>query len=333
MLQPGIRRYLRHGTLPQLRVFEASARLGSFTRAAEELHIAQPTASVQIKKLAETVGLQLFEHVGRRVYLTDAGQRLYAGCHEVFRALSALEETLNGIRTMESGHLRLAVCSTGKYFAPRMLGAFIQRHPGVKVSLEIHNHKTLIDRLTNNEDDLYVFASPLDREDIVTQALLPNPLVIFARDDHPLANAPQISFERLATEPFLMREPGSGTRLIATKLFERRGFTPKVRMELSDDEAIKEAILAGLGVAIMSRFTLGLEPEPTRLICLDVDGFPLENHWYFAYPVGKQLSATTLAFMDLARLEAKGLMMDGIAHCPRHLAGTFRNQGERQDLR
>jgi DNA-binding transcriptional LysR family regulator len=145
---------------------------------------------------------------------------------------------------------------------------------------------------------------------VVTQALLPNPLVVFARDDHPLANARQIAFERIAAEPFLMREPGSGTRLLATKLFEQRGLAPKIRMELSTDEAIKEAILAGLGVAIMSRFTLGLEPEPLRLICLDVEGFPIENHWHFAYPVGKQLSATARAFMDFARLEARGLVME-----------------------
>ena len=313
MLQPNIRRYLKHGTLPQLRVFEASARLGSLTRAAEELHIAQPTASVQIKKLTETIGLALFEQVGRRVYLTDAGERLYAGCHDVFRALSTLEETLNGMRTMESGHLRLAVCSTGKYFAPRMLGAFIQRYPGVEASLEIHNRNTLIERLANNEDDLYVFSSPFGREDVVTQALLPNPLVVFARDDHPLANERKISFERIAAEPFLMREPGSGTRQLATKLFEQRGLTPKISMSLSDDQAIKEAILAGLGVSIMSRFTLGLEPEPSRLICLDVDGFPLENHWYFAYPVGKQLSATARAFIDFARIEAKGLVAQSMA--------------------
>ncbi len=312
MLQPGIRRYLKHGTLPQLRVFEASARLGSLTRAAGELHIAQPTASVQIKKLTETVGLPLFEQIGKRVYLTDAGQRLYAGCHEIFRVFSTLDETLNGMRATESGHLRLAVSSTGKYFAPRMLGAFIERYPGVDASLAIHNRQTLIDRLANNEDDLYLFGSPLGREDVVTQALLPNPLVVFARDDHPLANTRQISFKRLAAEPFLMREPGSGTRLFATQLFEQHGLVPKIRMQLSDDEAIKEAILAGLGVAIMSRFTLGLEAEPSGLICLDVDGFPIENHWHFAYPVGKQLSATARAFMDFARIEAKGLVMEGL---------------------
>jgi DNA-binding transcriptional LysR family regulator len=310
MLQPGIRRYFKHGTLPQLRVFEASARLGSLTRAAQELHIAQPTASVQIKKLSETVGVPLFEQVGKRVYLTDAGRRLHAGCNDVFRAFSAIEEALNGMRAIESGHLRLAVSSTGKYFVPRMLGAFIQRYPGVEASLEIHNWKALIDRLANNEDDLYIFAAPLARDDVVTQALLPNPLVVFARDDHPLANARQIAFGRIAAEPFLMRERGSGTRLLAMQLFERRGLAPRIRMELNTDEAIKEAILAGLGVAIMSRFTLGLEPESPRLICLDVEGFPLENHWHFAYPVGKQLTATARAFMDFARLEGKGLAME-----------------------
>ena len=308
MLQAGIRRYLKHGTLPQLRVFEASARLGSLTRAAAELHVSQPTASVQIKKLTETVGLPLFEQVGRRVYLTAAGQRLYAGCNEVFSALSVLEEALNAMRAMENGRLRLAACSTGKYFAPRMLGAFIQRYPEVAASLEIQNRKTLIARLANNEDDLYLFASPLDREDVVSQALLPNPLVVFARDDHPLAGARRISLERIAAEPLLTREPGSGTRLLGTQLFERRGLAPKIRLELSTDEAIKEAILAGLGISIMSRFTLAHEPEASRLVCLDVEGFPLENHWHIVYPVGKQLSATARAFMDYARLEARKLV-------------------------
>jgi DNA-binding transcriptional LysR family regulator len=315
MLKPSIGRLLRHGTFPQLRVFEASARLGSLTRAAEELHIAQPTASVQIKKLSETIGLPLFEHVGNHIYLTDAGQRLYSGCHEVFHALSTLEETLNGLRAVESGHLRLGVCSAAKYFAPRMLGAFMQRYPGVDASLEIHNRNALMGRLTANQDDLYLFTSPLGTQDVVTQALLSNPMVVFARDDHPLAVGGQVSLERVAAEPFLMREPGSGTRLLATTLFEKHGLSPRIRLNLNTDEAIKEAILAGLGVAILSRFTLGLEPEPSRLICLDVEGFPLENHWYFAYPTGKQPSATARAFMDFARLEAKTLVMDGIAHC------------------
>ena len=317
MPHPNIRRFLKHGTLPQLRVFEASARLRSFARAAQELHMAQPTASVQIKKLTETVGFPLFEQVGKRIYLTDAGQRVYAGCNDVFRAFSSLEETLAEMRGLDSGHLQLAATSTAKYFAPRLLGAFIQRYPGVETSLQIHNRSTLIERLGNNEDDLYMFAEPPDQQEVMVQAILPNPLVVFARSDHPLAGEKSVTLARLAEEPFLMREPGSGTRMVTLKLFEQHGLTPKVRMELSTNEAIREAILAGLGVSILSRYTLGLEPEQTKLICLDVEGFPFESHWHFVYPVGKQLSVAARAFMDFARIEAKSLVRDAFGQPPR----------------
>jgi DNA-binding transcriptional LysR family regulator len=316
MPQSNIRRYLKHGILPQLRVFEASARLKSFARAAEELHLSQPTVSVQIKKLSETVGFPLFEQVGKRIYLTDAGQRVFAGCNDVFGALSSLEERLTEMRGLDSGHLQFAVTSTAKYFAPRLLGAFIQRYPGVETSLQVHNRSTLIERLRNNEDDLYMFADPPDQEEVMVQAILSNPLVVLARSDHPLAGERDIAFSRLANEPFLIREPGSGTRMVTLKLFEQQGLTPKIRMELSTNEAIREAILAGLGVSILSRYTLGLEPEQTKLVCLDVEGFPLESHWHFVYPVGKHLSVAARAFMDFARVEAKNLVLNGFAPHP-----------------
>ena len=316
MPQPNIRRYLKHGTLPQLRVFEASARLGCFARAAEELHMAQPTASVQIKKLSETVGLPLFEQLGKRIYLTEAGKRVYAGCNDVFRALTRLEETLTEMRGLDSGHLHLAVTSTAKYFAPRLLGAFIQRYPGIESSLQIHNRSALIERLRNNEDDLYMFADPPEEQQVVVQTILPNPLVVLARADHPLAEEKDIAFTRLAGEPFLMREPGSGTRMVVLKLFEQHGLAPRIRMELSSNEAVREAILAGLGVSILSRYTLGLEPEQTKLVCLDVEGFPLESYWHFVYPVGKHLSLAARAFMDFTRAEAKTLVLQGFAQHP-----------------
>ena len=309
MSQPDIHRYFRHGMLPQLRLFEASARLGSFTRAAQELHMAQPTASVQIKKLSETVGIPLFEHVGRRLYLTEAGRRLHASCGELFRVFAALEASLADMRALESGRLQLAVSTTGMCFAPRLLGAFVGLHPGVETSMQAHNRQALVERLAKNEDDLYLFGDAPLMEDVVTQELLPNPLVVLARDDHPLARARNIPFERLASEPFLIREEGSGARRIAMRLFGEHGLVPRVRMELGTNEAIKEAILAGLGVTIMSRYTFGLDPESSRYRCLDVEGFPLENHWYFAYPQGKQLSPVARAFLDFARIEAKKLVL------------------------
>jgi len=308
MPQSDIRRFLKHGTLPQLRVFEASVRLGNFTRAAQELHMAQPTASVQIKKLSATVGLPLFEQVGKRIFLTEAGRRVYASCGDVFRALSQLEDALSEMRGLASGHLRLAATSTAKYFAPRLLGAFTNRYPGIEASLQVHNRSALIERLARNEDDLYLFADPPVDQEVVVQAILSDPLAVLARDDHPLAGEKSIAFARFADEPFLIREPGSGTRMLALKLFLEHGLAPKIRMELSTDEAIREAILAGLGVSILSRYSLGLEPEQSKLICLDVEGFPRERHWHFIYPVGKQLSVAARAFMDFARTEARTLV-------------------------
>jgi DNA-binding transcriptional LysR family regulator len=316
MPRSDIRRYLKHGTLPQLRVLEASARLGSFARAAEELHIAQPTASVQIRKLSETVGFPLFEQVGRRVYLTEAGKRVFAGCNDVFHALSRLEETLADMRGLSSGRLQLAATSMARHFAPRLLGAFSQLHPGIETSLQIHNRSALIERLASNEDDLYLFAHPPEGREVVVQAILSNPLVVVARNDHPLAGAVNVTFARLAQEPFLMREAGSGTRMVAQELFARHGLAPKIRMELSTNEAIHEAILAGLGISILSRYTLGLEAEETRLVSLNVEGFPLESQWQLVYPVGKHLSVAARAFLDFARTEAKRMALGGFGQRP-----------------
>ena len=316
-MQPGkIRRYVKHGMLPQLAVFEAVARHGNFTRAAEELYMAQPTVSIQIKKLTETMGLPLLEQVGKRVYPTEAGRVLQAACEDIFRRIAGTEDALANLRGLKSGRLQLAVSTSGKYFAPRMLVAFVQQHPGVEVSLQIHHRDTLLDRLAANADDLYIFTNPPPDGDVVTQAILPNPMVVFARADHPLAAQKHIPFARFAQEPFLIREPGSGTRMTSLEIFAAHGLKPSVRMELSTNEAIKQAILAGLGVSIMSRYTLGLDTEQDQLVTLDVEGFPLERHWYFVYPVGKQLPIVAQAFMDMVRKEARPLVFDHLAAPP-----------------
>jgi DNA-binding transcriptional LysR family regulator len=310
-MSPAIaRRFLRHGMLPQLAVFECAARVGSFTRAAEALHLAQPTVSTQIKKLSDALGLPLFEQIGKKLHLTPAGRALQQGCEELFGAFERIEASLAGLRGLEAGRLRLAVSTTGKYFAPRLLAAFVGRYPGLEVSLQIHNRQGLIERLVRNEDDLYVFANPPKEQEVVCQPILPNPMVVFARADHPLAGERRIAFAALAREPILMREPGSGTRLVAYEAFDRHGIAPDVRMELSTNEAVKQAILAGLGVSILSRYTLGLDTEQPRLAVLDVEGFPIERSWQFVYPVGKQLAPAARAFMDFVRAEAKALVQD-----------------------
>jgi DNA-binding transcriptional LysR family regulator len=304
-----IRRYLRHGTAPQLQVFDSIVRFGSFSRAAEELHMAQPTVSAQVKKLSEAMGLPLFEQIGKRVYPTQAGLHLQQACAEVFDAFERLDDALAGLRDLTTGRLQLAVSTTGKYFAPRLLAGFNQRYPGVEISLQIHNRRTLLERFAENLDDLYIFANPPE-SNTVTQLIQPNPMVVFARSDHPLASQRRIRFEQLESEPFLMREAGSGTRMVAEREFARRGLRPSVRMELSTNEAVKQAILAGLGISILSHYTLGLDTEQRRLVTLDVEGFPLESNWYFAYPVGKRVQPPARAFMDFVRAEVGVLTED-----------------------
>ena len=310
MPQTAIRRYLRHGMLPQLAMFEAAARLGSFTRAADALHVAQPTVSAQIKKLSDTLDLPLFEQIGKKMYLTPAGTALQQGCNELFATFARVEEALSNLRDLDSGRLRLGVSTTAKYFAPRLLAAFVQQHPKIEVSLQIHNRQTLLERLCRNEDDLFIFANPPTAQEVVCQPILPNPMMAFARADHPLAGQQRIPFAALAQQPFLMREPGSGTRMVCNQLFDQFGIKPQVRMELSTNEAIKQAILAGLGISIMSQYTLGLNVTQSHLAILDVEGLPVARPWQFVYPVGKQISPVARAFMDFVRTGAVALVQD-----------------------
>jgi len=313
MPQSLIRRYLKHGTLPQLSVFEAVARLGSFTKAAEELYMAQPTVSVQMKKLADTVGLPLIEQVGKRIRLTDAGRVLHDGCLEIFGTLSGVERSLSDLRGLEAGQLQLGVSTTGEYFAPRVLAEFVRRHPQIDVSLQIHNRSSLLERMSRNLDDLYLFAGVPEGRDIVSHDLLPNPVVPFAHADHPLAREKNIAFERFAAEPFLIREAGSGARSMARELFEAHGLEPRVRMELSNNEAIKQAIIAGLGVSIMSRYTLGLDVPHEQLAVLDVEGFPVDRPWVIVHPAGKQLSLVAQAFLDFMLQESRQLVFEHLS--------------------
>jgi LysR family transcriptional regulator, low CO2-responsive transcriptional regulator len=300
-----IHRYLRHGTLPQLAVFEASARLRSFTRAALELHVAQPTVSAQIRKLTETVGAPLFEQIGKQIHLTETGRRTYACCEAIFRTLGTFDDGLGELHNLATGRLSLAVGPACEPFATRMLAGFGSRHPGIAIVLRIHNRSALIERLANNDDDLYILASaPADRE-VVRQAIVDNPLVVFAHPGNPLVHARSITLERLAEEPFLMREPGSGTRETVLQAFDRRGLAPRVQMELPSDAAIRRAIAADRGISILPRTTWSESGDGTTLAMLDVVGFPLPRQWQFVYPIGRHVTRAMQAFIDFVRAQTR----------------------------
>jgi DNA-binding transcriptional LysR family regulator len=291
---------MSHATFRQLEVFEAIARLGSFTRASEELHLTQPTVSMQMKKLSEAVGMPLFEQVGRRVHLTDAGRELAVTAREIMQSLERCDMSIAEMQGLKKGKLRLAVVTTAKYFAPRILGEFSRKHPGVEVALKVTNRQRVLERASENLDDLYILSQPENHPELLTQPFMENPLVVMAHPDHPLLAEMPITLERLAREPFLMREIGSGTRLTVEQAFASRGIRPNIRMELGSNEAIKQAILGGLGVSILSRHTIGVDGTSEPAI-LDVEGFPIINQWHIGHPHGKQLSVVAKAFLEYVK--------------------------------
>lgn len=309
---------LKPVTLHQLKVFEAAARHGSFTRAAEELYLTQPTVSIQVKQLTKAVGLPLFEQVGKRLYLTDAGQELYQAAKEIFERISQMEMTVADLKGMKQGRLRLAVITTAKYFIPRLLGPFCQRYPGVNVSLQVTNHEGLLERMGSNQDDLYILSRPPLGEELEVKPFLDNPLVVVAPSHHPLAQEPIVSLERLAQEPFILREQGSGTREVAQQLFKDQNLEMQVKLDLGSNEAIKQAIIGGLGLSVLSYHTLTSVGATKELTVLNVEGFPIHRQWHVVYPKGKQLSIVAATFLDYLLEEsdhiAQEMQLPKLAH-------------------
>ncbi|MEC4813687.1 MAG: LysR substrate-binding domain-containing protein [Scytonema sp. PMC 1069.18] len=286
---------MNQATLHQLKVFEAAARHGSFTRAAEELFLTQPTVSMQIKQLTKSVGIPLFEQVGKRLYLTEAGRELYATCRQIFETIAQFEMKVADLKGLKQGQLRLAVITTAKYFIPRLLGPFCQLYPGIDIALQVTNHEGILERMTSNQDDLYIMSQVPEHLDVNYQAFLENPLVVLAPPNHPLAKEKNIPIQRLSGEPFIMREPGSGTRRAVQKLLDDHGVEVKVKLELGSNEAIKHAIAGGLGISVLSKHTL---IDATDLVVLDVEHFPIPRNWYMVYPAGKQLSIVARTYFE-----------------------------------
>lgn len=297
---------MNQATLHQLKVFEAAARHGSFTRAAEELFLTQPTVSMQIKQLTKSVGLPLFEQVGKRLFLTEAGRELFATCRQIFETISQFEMTVADLKGLKQGQLRLAVITTAKYIIPRLLGPFCQLYPGIDISLQVTNHERIVERMIGNMDDLYIMSQVPDHVDVNFEAFLENPLVVFAPANHPLAQEKNIPIERLANEPFIMREPGSGTRRAVQSLLDEHGLKVKVKLELGSNEAIKQAIAGGLGISVLSRHTLLTDAHEFSI--LDVQNFPIKRTWYIAHPAGKQLSIVARTYYQYLLEAAKKIV-------------------------
>ncbi len=246
----------RRISLRQLQVFEAVARLLSFTRAAEELFLSQPTVSMQIKKLESDIGLALTEQIGKQISLTDVGKALYQAARDILDTLGRFEMQVDDHKGLKTGQLRIAVVTTAKYFAPHLLGRFCQEYPGINISLEVTNREHILDRMSRNLDDLYLIGKPPESSELEFRPYLPNPMVVVAPANHKLAKRKAIPLSDIAAEAFIIREQGSGTRIAVDKVFIDAGYKINMRMELGSNEAIKQGISAGLGISVLSQHTL-----------------------------------------------------------------------------
>ncbi len=288
-----------HITLRQLRIFEAVARFSSISRAAAELHLTQPAVSMQVKQLEDQIGLPLLEQIGKRLFLTEAGAELRIHAQRFAAQSLELTAAMDQFRDLQRGWLRLAVVSTANYFLPPLIASLSDRHPGMRISLQVANRESVLAALADNRADLAITGQPPESADLIAQPFMDNPLVVIAAPTHALAAAGPIPMARLARETLVVREPGSGTRAAIERHFAEHGLEYLPGCELNTNEAIKQAVQAGLGLGVVSAQTIELELETRRLVILAVEGFPLIRRWYIVHRCEKRLSAAALAFREL----------------------------------
>ncbi len=291
-------------TLRQLRIFEAVARHLSFTRAAEDLHLTQPAVSMQVKQLEEVAGLPLFEQVGKRIFLTEAGREMEVYARGVLATLEEARVVFDELRGLKRGHLHIAVASTANYFVPQLLAEFCRRFPGVQVSLDVTNREGLLEALEDNVTDLVIMGKPPARIEVEAEVFMENPLVAIAAPGHALAGESAIPLSRLQDETFLIRERGSGTRSATERFFHEQGVSLSSTMEMSSSESIKQGVQAGLGLGLLSLHTLEMELALRRLVILDVNELPIIRNWYVMHRSGKRLSAVARSFRAFVKDEA-----------------------------
>lgn len=286
-------------TFRQLKLFLALADSGSVTGAARIMHVTQPTASMQLRELADSIGLPLFEVVARRVHLTDAGLELARAARAMANEWDSFGQYVDGVKGLTRGRLKVAMVSTAKYFIPRLLGTFCATYPDIEIALEVLNRDGVVRRLEANLDDLYIMSRPPANVDIHDDVFMPNPLMLVAPAGHRLAGQRGLRLDDLRAERFILREQGSGTRMATDEHFRGQKFRPDIRLELGSNEAIKQAVAGGLGLAVLSAHALGENTAQDGVVAIDMTGFPIESRWHIVHRSGKRLSPIAAAFRKL----------------------------------
>jgi LysR family transcriptional regulator, low CO2-responsive transcriptional regulator len=302
---------MRAITLRQLAVFASVAKHLSFARAAEELHLTQPAVSMQIKELEGAVELPLFERAGRAIRLTMPGEYLLVYARRVLATLKEAGDAMAKLRKVQGGRVTIGMVSTAEYFLPRLLARFRSQHPGVELRLAVGSNREQLSRmLHDNEVDLAVMGRPPRELDTRAEPFAAHPLGVIAAPDHPLARRREIAPKTLDGEPFIVREPGSGTRAAMEGFFKENRVTPTPIMQMTSNETIKQAVIAGMGLAFVSLHTVALELSVGQLVLLGVAGLPLLRRWHIVNVQGKTLSPAAESFRYFVMEQGERLLAE-----------------------
>ena len=288
---------MRNATLRQMRVFAAAARHRSFGKAAEELHLTPPAVSMQIRELEEQAGLPLFDRTSRQVALTVTGEYLLVYAKKILATLKDAEDAIARFRGLETGRVSIGMVSTAKYFVPRLLAQFRKEHPAIEVKLAVGgNREQLVALLQANDVDLAIMGRPPRELATRAEPFAVHPHAIVTAPDHPLTRIGHAPASLLNNYEFIIREPGSGTRVAMEKYFADHRLQPRVAMEMTSNETIKQAVMAGMGVSFLSLHTIGLERNAGLLTVPDIEGLPVLKRWYVVNNLSKTLSPAAEAF-------------------------------------
>lgn len=298
---------IRRSTLRQLQIFAAVARHKSFTRAAEELFLTQSSVSTQIKQLKELVGLPLIEQIGKKINITPVGMRtldLYLSLDNQWREY---EDDIAQLSNPGQGEISVSGVKSCQYFLPRVLGSFSKIYPDIRISLKVLNREQVLDRIQKNQDDFYIMGLIPEELELKVVPFIDNPLLVIAPPEHPLAKKKNLPVSVLEDEQFIVREPGSGTRRETNRFFEQHNLKINSQIELGSNEAVKQGVIGGAGVSLISLYGVALELRLGLLTALDLKGLPLIRTWNITYPAGKAIKPATRTFIDYLKLEGRSI--------------------------
>lgn len=284
-------------TFHQCKVFESVAHEKSITQAAKKMFLTQPAVSNLIKQLEVTFDTKLIEIVGKTLHLTKAGEKFLEACVDIRHRAEKFEYDLKYLGAKSVGKLVITVVTTAKYFMPRLLGKFKQDYPNVQIELHVVNRMTAIHRLHENIDDFVIMSQPPSKKDFYVSDFFEDSLVVVASAENKLSTCNKISLSDLANHEWIMREKGSGTKIAVDKIFKKHKLTPNVTMLISNNESIKQLVIANMGISIIPLQSIELELKTGKLVILDVRDFPIKHEWYIVKSKAKNDTPVVSTFL------------------------------------